>query len=267
MRRCDTSKNVTKVTSVTKVTRSWLIVKPTGDFGDFADYGDFGEMLQAKNIHKSYNNGKKALPVLKGIELQIEKGQFVAIVGPSGAGKSTLLHILGGLDTPTQGRVILEGEDIYKLNGVLLDRIRNERIGFVFQFYHLLSEFNVLENVMMPGLIRRQPSAISHQLKEEAMYLLREARLEERMAHFPSQLSGGERQRVAIVRGLINQPQLLLCDEPTGNLDSKTGEEIISLIKKINSENQMTVVLVTHNLELAKIAQMVYHLKDGVLVN
>ena len=184
-------------------------------------------MLEAKNIRKSYNNGKKALPVLKGIDLEIEKGKFVAIVGPSGAGKSTLLHILGGLDAPTQGEVVLEGEKIYKLSSALLDRIRNEKIGFVFQFYHLLSEFTVLENVLMPALIKRQPSAASHQIKKEAIRLLKEARLEERMAYFPNQLSGGERQRVAIVRGLINKPQLLLCDEPTGNL--------ILLIKEIIS--------------------------------
>ena len=224
-------------------------------------------MLQARNIHKSYGDGKKALIVLRGIDLQVEPGEFVAITGPSGAGKSTLLHILGGLDAPTQGQVIFKEENIYKLNGNLLDRIRNERIGFVFQFYHLLSEFTVLENVLMPALIRHKARAAVHQLKEEALRLLKEARLSERIAHFPSQLSGGEKQRVAIVRGLINKPQLLLCDEPTGNLDSKTGEEIISLIKKINSDNQMAVVLVTHNLELAKTADRVYHLKDGILVN
>ncbi len=229
------------------------------------DTSETDEMLQAKNIHKSYVSGKKALTVLRGIDLQIEKGRFVAVVGPSGAGKSTLLHILGGLDAPTQGEVIFGGQDIYKLNGAALDRIRNERIGFVFQFYHLLSEFTVLENVLMPALIRGQGSR--GELKEEAMRLLKEARLDERVTHFPSQLSGGERQRVAIVRGLINKPQLLLCDEPTGNLDSKTGEGIISLIKKTNSENQMTVVLVTHNLELARTADRVYHLRDGVLVN
>jgi len=224
-------------------------------------------MLQAKNIHKSYGNGKKALAVLKGIDLQIEKGRFVAITGPSGAGKSTLLHILGGLDAPTQGQVIFNEENIYKLNGNLLDRIRNENIGFVFQFYHLLSEFTVLENILMPALIRRQTTDDRRQTKKKALELLQKAGLEERIAHFPSQLSGGEKQRVAIVRGLINRPQLLLCDEPTGNLDSQTGEGIISLIKKINLENKMTVVLVTHNLELAKAADRIYHLRDGIIVN
>lgn len=225
-------------------------------------------MLEAKNIHKVYNNGKKALRVLKGIDLNIENGRFVAIVGPSGAGKSTLLHILGGLDSPTQGSVIFEEQDIYKLNDFVLCKIRNERIGFVFQFYHLLSEFTVLENVLMPALISRQSTvSSSRQLKTKALRLLEEVGLGERTEHFPSQLSGGEQQRVAIVRGLINNPRLLLCDEPTGNLDSKTGNEIITLIKKINIESQMTVILVTHNLELTKVADRVYHLKDGILVN
>jgi len=224
-------------------------------------------MLEAKNIHKVYHNGKKELVVLKGVDLNIEKGKFVAIVGPSGAGKSTLLHILGGLDNPTKGEVILEGEDIYSLPDPELSSIRNKKIGFVFQFYHLLSEFTVLENVLIPALIR-QPSLVNRRaLEKEAAELLTKVGLSARMTYFPSQLSGGEKQRVAIVRGLINRPSLFLCDEPTGNLDSKTGEEIISLIKQVNLENRMTIVLVTHNIELAKVADSVYHLKDGALVN
>jgi lipoprotein-releasing system ATP-binding protein len=224
-------------------------------------------MLEAKNIHKVYHNGKKELVVLKGVDLNIEKGKFVAIVGPSGAGKSTLLHILGGLDNPTKGEVILEGEDIYSLPDPELSSIRNKKIGFVFQFYHLLSEFTVLENVLIPVLIR-QPSLVNRRaLEKEAAELLTKVGLSARMGYFPSQLSGGEKQRVAIVRGLINRPGLFLCDEPTGNLDSKTGEEIISLIKQVNLENRMTIVLVTHNIELAKVADSVYHLKDGTLVN
>jgi lipoprotein-releasing system ATP-binding protein len=224
-------------------------------------------MLEVKNIHKIYNNGNKAIHVLKGIDLNVEKGRFVAIVGPSGAGKSTLLHILGGLDIPTQGEIIFEGEDIYKLADSVLSKIRNERVGFVFQFYHLLSEFTVLENVLMPVLISHKPQAASYKLQDTALKLLEGVGLSERITHFPSQLSGGEQQRVAIARALINRPGLLLCDEPTGNLDSKTGNEITSLIKKINIENQMTVILVTHNTELAKIADSVYRLKDGILVN
>jgi len=224
-------------------------------------------MLQAKNIHKVYNNGKKALEVLKGVDLDIEKGKFIAIVGPSGAGKSTLLNILGGLDNPTEGEVIFEKEDIYSLKDLEISRVRNKKIGFVFQFYHLLSEFTVLENIVMPALINSKLKIQNSKLKEKALEFLKQVGLSDRATYFPSQLSGGEKQRVAIVRGLINQPSLLLCDEPTGNLDSGTGEEIISLIKKINLENRMTVVLVTHNIELAKVADRIYYLRDGILVN
>ena len=224
-------------------------------------------LLEAKNLRKVYYNGNKQLEVLKGVNLSIDKGKFVAIVGPSGAGKSTLLHILGGLDTPTQGEVIFERKDIYNLSDAELSRIRNERIGFVFQFYHLLSEFTVLENVSMPALISSEQRVASSEIRRKAVGLLEEVGLSERLTHFPNQLSGGEQQRVAIARALINKPSLLLCDEPTGNLDSKTSDEIIALVKKINLENQMAVVLVTHNAELAKTAQSVYHLRDGVLVN
>ena len=223
--------------------------------------------MEAKNIHKVYYNGNKELNVLKGIDLSIDKGKFIAIVGPSGAGKSTLLHILGGLDMPTAGEVIFEQRDIYHLSDVELSEVRNERIGFVFQFYHLLSEFTVLENVLMPALIGFRLSAFNSQPREEALRLLEQVGLSERITHFPNQLSGGEQQRVAIVRALINRPGLLLCDEPTGNLDSQAGEETISLIKKINLENGMAVILVTHNAELAKVAESIYHLRDGVLVN
>ena len=218
-------------------------------------------MLEAKNIHKSYNNGKKTLEVLKGVNLKIEKGEFVAIVGPSGAGKSTLLHILGGLDTPTKGRVIFENDDIYSLDDLKISCLRNKKVGFIFQFYNLLSEFTVLENVMMPAEIASSNS------RDAALNLLDKMGLKDRINHFPNQLSGGEKQRVAIARGLINNPNLLLCDEPTGNLDSKTGEEIISVIKKINLENSMAVVMVTHNIELTRQANSVYHLKDGILLN
>lgn len=224
-------------------------------------------MLEAKNIHKVYHNGKKSLEVLKGIDLKIEKGKIVAIVGPSGAGKSTLLHILGGLDTPTKGKVIFQEEDIYSLTDTELSRIRNSKIGFVFQFYHLLPEFNVLENVLMPALISSEFKTRAPELKKNAIGFLDKVGLGERSTYFPAQLSGGEKQRVAIVRGLINSPDLLLCDEPTGNLDSKTGSEIVALINKFNEEDKTTVVLVTHNQELVEIADVIYFLKDGLLVN
>lgn len=223
-------------------------------------------MLEVNNIHKIFKNGKKSLPVLKGVDLNIKKGEFVAIVGPSGAGKSTLLHILGGLDSPSQGQVIFQGEDIYSLGDSAISRLRNQQVGFVFQFYHLLSEFTVLENVLMPALINLEPKT-QNLRPNNAIKLLEQVGLAERVDHFPSQLSGGERQRAAIVRGLINKPNLLLCDEPTGNLDSKAGNDIIGLIKKANTQDKMTVVLVTHNLELAKAADRIYHLSDGKLVN
>jgi len=224
-------------------------------------------MLKARNIHKVYTGAGKDIPVLKGLDLTIEEGVFVAVVGPSGAGKSTLLHILGGLDAPTEGEVFFEGSDMYGLGDRVLSRIRNARIGFVFQFYHLLPEFTVLENVFMPALASAGSAAEKKEARRKALGLLESVGLKERQGHFPSQLSGGERQRVAIARALINDPTLLLCDEPTGNLDSDTGGEIISLIKRINAQTKMKVVLVTHNPELAAQAHRVYRLKDGFLAN
>lgn len=224
-------------------------------------------MLKAKNIHKYYLSGTGKLEILKGIDLQVEKGKFVAIVGPSGAGKTTLLHILGGLDSPSVGRVILAEQDIYRFNDTALSYIRNKKIGFVFQFYHLLAEFTVLENVLLPVMVGNTEKISLEVLKARAAALLEKVGLKMRMSHFPNQLSGGERQRVAIARALINGPEIFFCDEPTGNLDSETGKYIVSLIREANEENQMTVVLVTHNLELAKSADRTYHLKDGILVN
>jgi lipoprotein-releasing system ATP-binding protein len=224
-------------------------------------------MLKAKSIHKHYLSGTGKLEILKGIDLEVEKGKFVAIVGPSGAGKTTLLHILGGLDSPSEGRVILANQDIYRFSDTELSYIRNKKIGFVFQFYHLLSEFTVLENVMLPVMAGSNQKASNKTLEGRAAALLEKVGLSMRMKHFPNQLSGGERQRVAIARALINSPEIFFCDEPTGNLDSETGKYIVDLIRRANEENQMTVVLVTHNLELAKSSDRTYHLRDGVLVN
>ncbi|MCM8771374.1 MAG: ABC transporter ATP-binding protein [Candidatus Omnitrophica bacterium] len=223
-------------------------------------------MLEAQDLHKVFKNNSQQLHVLKGINLKIGQGEIVSIIGPSGAGKSTLLHILGGLDSPTQGQVSFKGTDIYKLADRDLSRIRNQDMGFVFQFYHLFSEFNVLENVLLPALCKRERLSWA-QLKEKAFSLLKCVGLEDRKDHLPSQLSGGEQQRTAIARALINSPQILFCDEPTGNLDSKTGGEVMEMIKRLNQENNMTVVLVTHNEEVAKIADRTLHLRDGILVN
>lgn len=225
-------------------------------------------MLEAKNLHKIYSNGNKRLHVLKGIDLNIEKGKIISVVGPSGAGKSTLLHLLAGLDEPTQGKILIDKIELYKLSDTELARLRNERIGFVFQFYHLLSEFTVLENVIIPAMINPKTKAEGLKvLRDKAEDILKKVGLQNRQDHFPSQLSGGEQQRVAICRSLINEPEILFCDEPTGNLDSQTGKEIITLIKDLNIRNKMTVALVTHNEELAKVSDSVFHLRDGVLVN
>ena len=218
-------------------------------------------MIEARNLHKIYNHGAEKLHVLKGIELRIEKGKFIAILGPSGAGKTTLIHLLGGLDYPTKGEVLLDGKDIYAFSDSQLSELRNIRIGFIFQFYHLLSEFNALENVLLPGLIRKK----KRNIRQDAEMFLELVGLRERMSHFPNQLSGGEQQRLAIARALINQPDLLFCDEPTGNLDSVAGSQIIGLIKQLNQMRKMTVLLVTHNQEIAGLAEQLFYLKDGQL--
>ena len=224
-------------------------------------------MLRVQNVHKVYDTGTEQIPVLKGVDLTVEKGAFIAVVGPSGAGKSTLLHIAGGLDTPSRGMVLFEGNNLYGLSDAALCKTRNERIGFVFQFYHLLPEFTVLENVMMPALMRARPRAPEDAIMEDALMLLGSVGLSQRVAHFPSQLSGGEKQRVAIARALVNRPALLLCDEPTGNLDSATGFEIVRVLEELHRKEHMTIVMVTHNMEMAGKSERIYHLKDGMLSN
>lgn len=225
-------------------------------------------MLEIIDLHKTYEQNGEALAVLKGINLKIEKGTFLAIVGPSGAGKSTLLHILGGIDLPTQGRIIFEGLNLAELSDEKLSEIRNKKIGFVFQFYHLLQEFNALENVMLPALIRSNKNVkeISG-LKENAGDLLDLVGLKHRITHLPSELSGGEQQRVAIARSLVNNPDLLLCDEPTGNLDSETGAQICSLLVNLNKTKKTTIIIVTHDKNIASFADKVIQMKDGMLLN
>lgn len=225
-----------------------------------------GNMLRAENIHKIYRDGKRDLVVLQGVDLEVSKGEVLAVVGPSGAGKSTLLHITGGLDRPSSGRVILDNEDLYKMPDKKRAWVRNNKIGFVFQFYHLLPEFTALENTIMPGLIRGEGSGTKGAgVKKKAEDLLRELGLGERLRHRPGELSGGEQQRVAIARALINDPELLLCDEPTGNLDSGMGEEILDILFSLN-KNNITVVIVTHDKEIAKRSSRVVEMRDGKLV-
>lgn len=224
-------------------------------------------MLKVHNLHKSYKSGDKYLHVLKGVDLVIAQGEFVSMVGPSGAGKSTLLHLLGGLDKPTKGKVIFGETDLNRINDKKRSLIRNRRFGFVFQFYHLLPEFTVLENVMFPALASSVSTSTKKELKAKARELLQDLGLQERAQHFPNQLSGGEQQRVAIARAIINDPEIIFCDEPTGNLDSETGEHIISILKDLNETKKTTIVVVTHNKELAKVGSRILYLKDGKMVS
>ena len=222
-------------------------------------------ILEASNINKSYFHSDNALHVLKGIDLKIEEGEIVSVVGPSGAGKSTLLHVLGGLDRPDQGVVHLDGENIYGLKDAARAKIRNSKVGFVFQFYHLLPEFTALENVLLPAMIQMRQGAKKH-FEGPGSDLLNKVGLKERVHHKPYQLSGGEQQRVAIARALINKPRIIFCDEPTGNLDSESGEGIIRLLMDLNKTNNQTLVIVTHDDHFARYSHRTIHIRDGALI-
>ena len=217
-------------------------------------------VLQAIGIRKSFQSGSKELRVLKGIDLEIKPGTLTAIVGASGVGKSTLLHILGGLDTPNQGEIYLDTTNIFTLGDTGLSSFRNRTIGFVFQFHHLLAEFNALENVMLPLLIARQDKSKS---QEKAYHLLEEGGVKERFQHRPAELSGGEQQRLALARALANDPRVIIADEPTGNLDRKSSQELVELLMQLKQEKGLTIVLATHNLEIARRADFVYELAEG----
>lgn len=218
----------------------------------------------AQDVCKIYKDNGKKVKAVDGISLKFKKGRSVAILGPSGAGKSTLLHILGGLDKPTSGHVALGGIDLYKLPDKGRAYIRNKRIGFVFQFYHLLPEFTALENVMMPGLMEvRGGRSGSRVVRDKAVNALNLVGLANRMSHKPSELSGGESQRVAIARAIINEPEILLCDEPTGNLDSKTSESIYELLFGLKAKIGLTLVMVTHDERLSDKTEDIIRLKDG----
>jgi len=221
-------------------------------------------ILEASNINKSYYSSSNTLRVLNGVDLTIKQGEIISIVGPSGAGKSTLLHILGGLDQPDQGMVSFDGEDIYNLNDVARAKIRNGKVGFVFQFYHLLPEFSALENVLLPAMIQTGQAKLK-QFTEAGMDLLTKVGLKDRAEHRSNQLSGGEQQRVAIARALINKPDIVFCDEPTGNLDSESGQGIIRLLMALNKESNQTVVIVTHDEDIAARSHKIIHIKDGQL--
>jgi lipoprotein-releasing system ATP-binding protein len=219
-------------------------------------------MLEARNLSKVYYDGAKELKVLKSVSFRVERGQVLSIVGPSGAGKSTLLHLLGGLDEPSEGEVYLDDFCLSRLADSQRAFMRNARFGFVFQFYHLLREFSALENVMLPGLIARR-GLKERPLRDKALGLLDTLGLADRARHRPSQLSGGEQQRVAIARAMINDPEILFCDEPTGNLDYGTGRQIQDMLFDLNKQRQTTLVVVTHSLELAQGSHRILNIFDG----
>ncbi|MBW1682052.1 MAG: ABC transporter ATP-binding protein [Deltaproteobacteria bacterium] len=219
-------------------------------------------MLVLENIHKSFDHRGNTIEVLRGIDLEVREGESISIMGASGEGKSTLLHIMGSLEPPSEGSVRFNDRDLYAMDEPSLCRLRNKEIGFVFQFHHLLPEFNAVENTMMPALIARYPKRTAYGMAEEA---LRRVGLEGRMTHRTGELSGGEQQRVAIARALVMGPKLLLADEPTGNLDWQTGREIAELLRRLQNEAGLSMVLATHNQSLARSTSKQMELSGGKL--
>lgn len=218
-------------------------------------------MLEIKKIKKIYQMGKMKVEALRGVSFYIEKGEFVAIMGPSGSGKSTLMHIIGCLDQPTEGNFIIGGKDVSKLNDDKLAEIRNKRIGFVFQQFNLLSRTSILHNVEIPLIYAGVKTKIRRELAQK---VLESVGLGDRVKHKPNEISGGEKQRAAIARALINNPLIILADEPTGNLDTKTGEEIMKIFYKLHQQGN-TVIMVTHELDIARHARRIIHLRDGLI--
>ena len=220
-------------------------------------------VIKLVGVHKVYKLGKVEVHALRGIDLEVEKGDFVAIVGPSGSGKSTLLNMIGAMDRPTKGKVFIEGQDITAMSDRERAKLRLHKIGFVFQQYYLIPWLPAIKSVEVPLMLAGVPLS---ERRKKAEALLREVGLGERMYHRPSELSGGEQQRVAIARALANDPDILLADEPTGNLDTKTGAEIVALIRRLNEERGVTCVAVTHDLEVASAAKRILYIRDGRIV-
>jgi lipoprotein-releasing system ATP-binding protein len=221
-------------------------------------------LLVARDLHKTYSMGSRTLEVLRGVSLVVNRGEFLAVRGASGAGKSTLLHLLGGLDSLNAGEVFFAGQDLARLSNPDLARWRNRSIGFIFQAYHLFPELDAMENVCLPARVARVPAP---EAEERGRQLLERVGLAKRMEHKPAELSGGEQQRVAIARAMINSPDLILADEPTGNLDSHTGEEIIALLCALRAEKQTTLIIATHDARVAAQAPNVLELVDGRIQN
>jgi ABC-type lipoprotein export system ATPase subunit len=217
-------------------------------------------IIVAENVTKRYLMGSRSLEVLRGVHLSLCRGEFLALRGASGAGKSTLLHILGGLDLPNSGTIAFNGKNLRELSNSALTQLRNRHVGFIFQAYHLLPELSALENVMLPARMARMEA---EQAQARALQLLERVGLKDRVVHRPYELSGGEQQRVAIARALINEPEVILADEPTGNLDSKTGDEVFSLLCELREERQATLIVATHDTRLACRAQRTIELVDG----
>ena len=219
------------------------------------------EILKVEHLVKQYGKGDNAVLAVNDISFSVEQGEFVAIVGSSGSGKSTLLHLLGGVDRPTSGKVYIQGEDIYSLNSDKIAIFRRRQVGLIYQFYNLIPILNIKENITLPcELDGRTPD------KKELCDLINTLGLKDRVSHLPNQLSGGQQQRVSIGRALINHPAILLADEPTGNLDSRSSDEIVELLKLSNQKYNQTIVMITHNLEIAKIADRILRIEDGRLV-
>ena len=220
------------------------------------------EILKVENLKRVYGTGASKVVALDNVSFTVEKGEFVSIVGASGSGKSTLLHLIGGVDRPTCGKVFINDEEIYKLNNDDLAIFRRRQIGLIYQFYNLIPILNVIENIALPlELDGRKPD------KKDLNEMIELLGLENRQSHLPSQLSGGEQQRVSIGRALITRPSLILADEPTGNLDSKASEEIVSLLKKTNKKYNQTIIMITHNLEIAKMTDRIITIEDGRIVD
>lgn len=220
------------------------------------------EILKVENLKRVYGTGASKVVALDNVSFTVEKGEFVSIVGASGSGKSTLLHLIGGVDRPTSGKVFINDEDIYKLNNDDLAIFRRRQIGLIYQFYNLIPILNVIENISLPlELDGRKPD------KKDLNEMIELLGLENRKSHLPSQLSGGEQQRVSIGRALITRPSLILADEPTGNLDSKASEEIVNLLKKTNKKYNQTIIMITHNLEIAKMTDRIITIEDGRIMD